>query len=153
MKSPLEAVKEWYLSLPMDQRIDISAMVGMMCPGFEQIEIRTEPERMVKLFLEKVESCFGQKTREIGMTLTLRASIEFFFIDKRSDPDHWKESEQMLLRLADEKNKSVFKEMAEKKEFMGKQWVVSCKKWHKIRSEYLNDSYLNTYFDNMLSSN
>lgn len=150
MKSPLSVIKDWYLSLPIDQRVDISVIVGMMCPGFEEIEVGIETEKMTEIFLEKIESCFSTKPKEIGMTLALSSVIEFFFINKRSDPNTWKESEQMLLDLAEVKKSNTFKRMAGKIEFKAKQWIVSCKKWDKIKSDYLNDTYLNNYANEIL---
>lgn len=145
MESPLENVIEWYESLPITQRQDIGAIIGMSCPGFGDLGISTELEEIPKKFVISLKQCFESRQKEVGMVLLVRSAVNFFFIRKRSDPSSSKESESILRKLAKEKDSETFERSANAKQFEGQQWKSTCEKWNRLIDETLNDEYLDEY--------
>lgn len=145
MESPLKKFIEWYESLPVNQRQDIGALIGMSCPGFGELGLSTELEYIPKKFIFSLKECLDNRQKEIGMVLLVRAAVDFFFIRKRSDLHFWKESEAILRKLAKEKGSETFEKSANEKQFEGQQWKMTCEKWSRLLDECLNDESLDFY--------
>ena len=145
MESPLEKIIEWYESLPITQRQDIGATIGMSCPGFGDLGLSTELELIPKKFVLSLKECLENRQKEVGMVLLVRSAVEFFFIRKRSDLSSWKESESILRELAKEKGSETFERSANAKQFEGLQWKSTCEKWNRLIDASLNDKYLDFY--------
>ena len=142
MTGPLNHFLDWYNNLPKDHRIDISAIIGMSCPGFEKLDVMAECAELPNQFVEVISSCIGNAYKEVGMALTLRSSFELLFYKKRSDPDGWKETQAMMEELASTKESETFSRMANEVEFKAKQWVSTCEKWKELKKIYLTDDIL-----------
>lgn len=145
MESPLGKFIEWYESLPITQRQDIGAIIGMSCPGFGDLGLSTELEDIPKKFVFSLKECLENRQKEIGMVLLVRSAVEFFFIGKRSDPNSWKESEAILRKLAKEKGSETFEKSANEKQFQSQQWKATCEKWNQLFDDSLNDKCLDFY--------
>jgi len=146
MATPLEHFLDWYNNLPKNHRIDISALIGMSCPGFEKLDFYGESTELPNQFVEVINSCIGNELKEVGMALTLRSSFELLFYKKRSDPDGWKENQAMMKELASRHESETFSKMANEVEFKAKQWVSTCEKWKKFRDVHLTDDVLERHF-------
>lgn len=145
MEPPLQKIIDWYKSLPVDQKVDVGAMIGMHAPGFEDIDFSTDTDLVPDKFLKTLESCTSSRHQEVGMVLNLRANIEFFFINKHSSKPGWKNTERIMKELAATKDSDTFRDAADRVEFRGRQWISSCERWEEIKP-YLSDEYLDEYF-------
>ncbi|MFC3025129.1 hypothetical protein ACFODT_15085 [Vibrio zhugei] len=144
MKSPLQKIKDWYLSLPIDHRIDIGAIIGMSCPGFGDLGISTETDLIPEKFIAPIDEALSHPATEVGMVLLLREAIPFYFISKRDDQSGWKESKAMMQELADKHDSETFQRSANSMDFRAKQWLSTCEKWNDIK-DCLTNEYLNQY--------
>lgn len=144
MESPLKKIKDWYLSLPIDHRVDMGAIIGMSCPGFSDLCISTETDLIPEKFIISIDEALSHPITEVGMVLLLREAIPFYFISKRDDQRAWKESKVMMQELADKHDSDTFQRSANSMDFRAKQWASTCEKWKNI-SDYLTNDYLNRY--------
>jgi len=142
VESPIKKIQEWYLSLPEDQRVDIAALVGSYCLDIRTIEL--ESEEIVNGFLGKIERSQVSSMQEVGMSVVLKAGIEFFIINKRKDESSWAETKKSLEMLAERSNSETFRQKALEVDFRAKQWAATCKKWAEIKP-YLAEEYLDKY--------
>lgn len=145
MKSPIERFIEWYKSLPISHRQDIAALVSSYCPGFGSVDITADLDVLPDLFVEAVRSYQDGSFREIGATLSLRSFIQLIFIDKRSDRNGWKDTEESLASLAKEKGSETFTRMANEVPFKAEQWIASCEKWNKLVADHISDQKLRLF--------
>lgn len=147
MESPLSKIKDWYNSLPIDQRIDIGAMIGHSCPGFSGVGDLTDTQGIPDAFIGEIEAFSRTRMNEVGIVLLLRSAIEFFFISQRCSKQGWKETEQLMKQISATHESNTFSDQAQKIEFRAKQWFATCDKWKAFRDKYLTDSYLESYLN------
>ncbi len=142
MESPIDKFVDWYLSLPKSHQMDIGAIVGSCCPGFD-FDI-SDIDKISFRFIDGVKRSLVNRQLEVGMTLLLKSAIEFYFISRRSNESDWVETKLKLEALAKKTNSEKFANSARETEFRAKQWVATCKKWYEVR-EYFTDDYLRNY--------
>lgn len=142
MSSPTEALIEWYLSIPLSHREDIAGIAGMCLPAYESITISDDTSVMVEKFIDITKSTKGNVFKEVASVASLRAFIQLFFIDKRSNKSDWKETEKALNYLAKSKDSETFERMSREVRFKAEQWEVSCKKWESLVAEHISDNHL-----------
>ena len=145
MPSPADNFIEWFNSLPMSHRVDIAAMCGMCCLGYENIDTSSTSNDIPSQFLEIIENSKGNPYRETATIISLRGFIQFFFMSKRSEREHWEKAEKMLTNLAKEKESETFEKLAREKRFEAEQWFVTCKKWDSLIHNYISDEQLSIF--------
>ncbi|MEW6670124.1 MAG: hypothetical protein AB1427_00390 [Thermodesulfobacteriota bacterium] len=152
MKSPIEAFLDWYKSLPVPHRQEIAAFVMQFNPGFEAADA-VDLVNLVTGFEEKLGSYTEDKFFGVGVTLVLRASIEFLFMRKRGSRAGWQETRDFLqnakARFAAE-GQDVMAENAEKLllkiPFKEEQWIVTGEKWKVLLAGEFSDAYIDRWW-------
>lgn len=145
MPSPADKFIEWFNSLPASHRIDIAAMCGICCIGYESIDTSSTDNHIPGQLLEIVEKSKGNPYREAATIIALRGFIQFFFITKRSERGYWEKAEKMLTGLAKEKESDTFEKLAREKRFEAEQWFVTCRKWTSLIDNHISDEQLNFF--------
>lgn len=152
MKSPLEAFRYWYKSLPVPHRQEIAAFIMQFNPGFEVADA-SDLESLVLRFEEKIGSYTDDKFFGVGVALALRASIEFLFMRKRGSRAGWRETRDFLQNAKErfaEEGQDFMVESAEKLlrevPFKEEQWIVTSEKWKALLSEEFSDEYIDSWW-------
>jgi hypothetical protein len=145
LESPLEKFKKWYVSLPASHQIEIAAMAGTCCLGFDGIDYRMEPNKMPTEFVKIIDDFGNDHFQNAGLVVTLRAFFDYFIYRTRSCKQGWKENESKMKSLAGAHESENFERMANEMEFKGKQWLSTCEKWKEFRDKDLNDEQIESY--------
>jgi len=152
MKSPIEAFLDWYKSLPVTHRQEIAAFIMQFNPCFEVADA-FDLENLVARFEEKIRSYTDDKFFGVGVSLALRASVEFLFMRKRGSRAGWQETEAFLqnakARFAEE-GQDFMVENAEKllrqMPFKIEQWIATGEKWKGLLAEEFSDAYIDRWW-------
>jgi hypothetical protein len=152
MESPINAFLNWYQTLPIPHRQDIAAFVVGFNPGFEGVDT-PGPKTLVSNFEEKLKSYSNDKLFGVGVSLSLRSCIEFFFIRKRGSREGWQEIKGFLEGAKEHFTKEGKDSTVESAErylrevpFREEQWIATCKKWDDIRTKEFSDDYIDRWW-------
>lgn len=140
----------WFRSLPVSQRTSVAAIVGVHVPG-SGLSIGSDSDRLVEEFLAWIEGQSSRNdVRHAALVVSLVAVTELFVISKRDNLRGWTETKAMLSQLALEIGNEEFSQMAEQKQFEGRQWIVSCENWKGLRSGALSNEAIQQWVDQQL---
>ena len=152
MKSPIEVFLNWYKSLPVPHRQEIAAFIIQFNPGFEVADA-FNLENLVARFEEKLKSYTDDKFFGVGVSLALRASIEFLFMRKRGSREGWQETRDFLQSAKErfaEEGQDFMVESAEKLlrkvPFKEEQWIVTSEKWKALLAGEFSDEYIDRWW-------
>jgi len=152
MKSPIDAFLDWYKSLPVPHRQEIAAFIMQFNPGVE-IGDASDLENLVARFEGKLKSYAEDRFFGVGVSLTLRAGVEFLFMRKRGSREGWQETRGFLQsakeRFVDE-GQDIMVESAEKllreMPFKIEQWIATSEKWKALLAEEFSDEYIDQWW-------
>jgi hypothetical protein len=152
MKSPIDAFLGWFKSLPVPHRQEISAFIMQFNPGFELADA-FDLENLVARFEDKLKGYTDDKFFGVGITLSLRASVEFLFMRKRGSREGWQETRAFLhsakARFAEE-GQEIMAESAEKllreMPFKIEQWIATSEKWKALLAKEFSDEYIDHWW-------
>ena len=88
--------------------------------------------------MTKIQKAKVNNMQETGISVVLRAGIEFFFINKRKDESSWAKTKTSFQILAETKNSEIFRQKALEIDFKARQWAATCKKWAEIKPYLFN---------------
>lgn len=152
MKSPIEAFLDWYKSLPVPHRQEIAAFIMQFNPGFEVADA-FDLENLVARFEEKLKNYTDDKFFGVGISLALRASIEFLFMRKRGSREGWQETKVFLQNAKErfaEEGQDFMVENAEKllreMPFKEEQWIATSEKWKALLAGEFSDEYIDRWW-------
>ena len=152
MKSPIAAFLEWYKSLPVPHRQEIAAFIMQFNPGFE-VDDTFDLENLVARFEEKLKSYSDDKFFGVGVSLALRASVEFLFMRKRGSREGWQETKAFLQNAKErfaEEGQDFMVESAEKllreMPFKIEQWIATGEKWKALLPGEFSDAYIDRWW-------
>ncbi|GEM_PF-7101984 len=145
MKSaPIDGLIDWYCDLPLSHRQDIAALVACATPGFEALDIWNSPD-LPGDFIAAIQTLRRDCYYEVGLVLTLRSTIEFFIISRRSTRAAWQEVARALEIAETAAPSELITSNLESLDFRAEQWIRSCDKWRTLRETSLTDDNLNAY--------
>jgi hypothetical protein len=152
MKSPIDAFLDWYKSLPVPHRQEIAAFMMQFNPGFEVADA-FDLENLVARFEEKLKSYTDDKFFGAGVSLTLRAGVEFLFMRKRGSREGWQETKDFLQSAKErfaEEGQDIMAESAEKllreMPFKEEQWIATSEKWKALLAGEFSDEYIDRWW-------
>ena len=152
MLSPIIAFLEWYRSLPIPHRQEIATFMVEFNPGYEEVD-SFKLDTLIDEFEKKLIEYSEDKFLGVGVALSLRTSIEFFFIRNRGSREGWQKSRDYLNRAkqhfaADGKDFMIesINKFLQEFPFKEEQWLVTSNKWEQLISTRLSDEYIDTWW-------
>ncbi len=144
MDSPLAKFLEWYYDLPVHHQTFISIHVSMINDSFKELysgedsrEVHKDTAKFINMFVEKINKTIEQdKTAELGLALSLRSQIDFFFFQKQ----YW-ESFSIQSSQVD----GFFKSVQEETNTSEFPWARTKQNWNIFSNEFFTDQYLESW--------
>jgi hypothetical protein len=155
MNSPLQAIEEWYKSLPPAQRKEIAAFIAVTSPEYGELK-PSDYEAPEPLFLAQLGQYTEDKLRQIGVALGLRARIDHFFA-KRGTREDWDETQVRLagmIQHLDQDNTDPRAETLKSKlehsrmqiPLRREQWIKTIEKWNRLCDGELSADSLDAWW-------
>lgn len=151
MQSPILAFLEWYSSLPVPQRRDIASFVSHFNLGYD--EVLAVDNRIEDAFVRCVMRYDDDKFHGVGVALTLRATIEFFFIRRRGSRAGWDDTRAFLAGAKSFFASKGMDDMVESAEsflrevpFKEGQWLASAERWRALTDTALSDESIDAWW-------
>ncbi len=145
MDSPIEKIIEWYESLPVEHRNEIAVMASEFGIGPDDIDILSA-EGAPEKFVAYVRNSPSNRQRAVGLILSVRSFIDFFFIRMRSSKPDWQRSQQVMEEMYKKTGNPQFQKSANEIPFRRQQWSVTCEKWDELKASHLADLNLDVWF-------
>ncbi len=155
--SPLDAFGEWFESLPISVREDISFLSYIPLQKLLKVDIdtfdsKTRSDAFLDWVINKEESYFTT----VGKLLIIRSCIDFFIMQKRGTAEGWDETkrdhELMLEKIPNDPKapdgiEETVRGMLEKMPFRSKQWIKAAETWKNLCDSNLSDEALHAWMD------
>lgn len=144
MDSPLSKFLEWFKDLPDHHQTTISMHVSIINDSFkdhysgeDHTEIIKDTARIINIFVEKIKKTTEKdKMIELGLALSLRSQIDFFFFQNQ----YWESFSFQSSQLD-----GFFKSVQEKTNSSEIQWAETRQNWNKISNQFFSDQYLESW--------
>jgi hypothetical protein len=152
MESPVTVFLAWYQSLPVHQRQYLAEFASAFNPGFEEVHAADGADK-IAAFTEFVRRYENEKARAVGLMLTLRASVDFFFVRGHGSSASWDERRAFLAEaqrhFASDGNDFMVEQArtyAREIEFQEAQSLVTAEKWRQLVAANLSDESLDAWW-------
>lgn len=141
--SPFERFEDWFQSLIPEHRKDIAFLLVINLPGFDAEEafyLENLADSFLSSFADLIED-----GKSIGVMLSIRSAIDFYFSDRRDNKEYWEAFRQDALYEAQSSGDEKLRLEADSALIRYRQWVNTLSKWYQLKEQYLNDEALHDW--------
>ena len=121
-------------------------------PSYEGIDA-FELDTLIDKFETKLKGYSEDKFLGVGVALSLRANIEFFFMGRRGSRDGWQKTRDWLKGAKEHFMAQGKESMVESADrflqelpFKQEQWIATSKKWNQLIKAQFSDEYIDRWW-------